>query len=374
MSLLASVQPFSHTAHIRGVVFSDYPRIAALTARNGLEMKNREEWEHMWANNPVYKRIPDWPMGWVAEVGQEIVGYCGNIPLSFSYKGQEIIGQAPHSLCLDPPHRGHMVLFAKRCLRYRKGVEYSVDSSANASSFKLLDALKVPRVPVGDWANSVFWIIDHAGFLASALERKRWPKFLAYPGAALLKGRDRLTKPSAWRRRANEVAPCETFDERFAAFWDELQQAYPNRFLSNRSREVLLWHFHFALKKKRIWIATLGDSSRITAYATFLRVDSPEIKLKRVRLVDFQVLDGNTEALIPLLAWALEACEKEGIHMLEAYGFRPDKQRVIDRIAPHRRQLPAWFYFYKVWNKEFAQEFRNPDIWDPSHYDGDATL
>ncbi len=369
-----AIPPLTKNAEVREATLRDYPLIAALSARNGLEMKSEEQWQHLWINNPVYKKSSHWPMGWVVGAGTQVVGYVGNIPLSLAFKGRELIGQAPHSLCLDPPYRGYMVYLAKRCLRYRKGVEYSIDSSANASSYKLLDALKVPRVPAGDWANSVFWIIDYPGFLSSALERKGWPKLLAFPGAALLKTRDRLTEPRAWRMKTANVIPCSGFDERFDLFWEELKQTYPNRLLTTRSSEMLQWHFHFALSKKRVWIATIGDGSRITAYAIFCRMDSPEIKLKRVRLVDFQVLDGKLTALVPLLAWGLQECEKDGIHMLEAYGFRPDKQGVIDKLAPHKRRLPAWFYFYKVWDKDLALELRNTEVWDPSHYDGDATL
>jgi|SRR5579872_977455 len=361
---------------VREAALSDYAQIAALHSRNGLEVKSQEEWEHSWVNNPVYKKVPKWPIGWVAEINSEVVGFVGNIPLSYFFKGREIIGNATHSLCIDPPYRGYLIFLAKRYMKFcRTQLEYSVDSSANANSYRLLDGLKIPRVPTGDWANSVFWITDYVGFLESALERKKLPRLLAYPGAALLKSRDNITKPGSWRRRTEDVTPCSTFDQRFDVFWGDLKSAYPNRFLSVRSRDVLQWHFKYALAKERAWIATRTEGARITAYAIFCRVDSPEIKLKRVRLVDFQSLDGTSQALIPMLAWALRQCEQQKIHMLEAYGFRPDKQSVIDRLAPYRRQLPAWFYFYKTWgNTDLEEILRDPEVWDPSHFDGDASL
>jgi len=75
-----------------------------------------------------------------------------------------------------------------------------------------------------------------------------------------------------------------------------------------------------------------------------------------------------------MLAWALRRCQEEGMHMLEAYGFRPDKQSVIDGLAPYRRRLPSWFYFYKTWDKKLGEELKDPQVWDPSHYDGDSSL
>lgn len=366
--------PNTADTKIREATLGDYAQIAALNSRNGLEVKSQEEWEHIWVNNPAYKNTPHWPIGWVAEMNSEIVGFVGCIPLSFFFKGREIIANCTHSLCIDPPYRGYLILLAKRYMKHCRRLECSVDSSANANSYRLLEALKIPRVPVGDWGNSVFWITNYVGFVGSALERKRWPKFLAYPGAAILRSRDRLTKPNLQIRQTMEVFPCSEFDERFDRFWEELKQAYPNRLLATRSREALQWHFKYALAKKRTWILTVGEPSRISAYGIFYRADSPEINLKRVRLADFQVLDGNTQKLVPMLAWGLRKCEEEGIHMLEAYGFRPEKQNVIDSLAPHRRQLPAWFYFYKAWNKNLEGELQNPEVWDPSHFDGDASL
>jgi hypothetical protein len=60
--------------------------------------------------------------------------------------------------------------------------------------------------------------------------------------------------------------------------------------------------------------------------------------------------------------------------MLEAGGFSPDKQGVIDRWAPHRRKLAAWTYFHKTSSPELQQELQDPHIWDPSQFDGDASL
>lgn len=359
---------------IREVVLADYDQIAALGARNGLGTISRKEWEHLWVENPVYKKFSHWPIGWVAEDAGVVVGYFGNIPVNYSFKGKELIAASVYSTSLDYPYRGYAILLIKRYLTWGHKIDFLVCTTANASSSKLVEGTRVPRVPAGDWGNSVFWITNYRDFIAVALEKKGWPKFLAYPAAAALRARDRLAKSHSWMDETCELKTCDGFDERFDVFWEELQQAYPNRLLANRSREVLQWHFKYALEQKRVWVLTFGDKSRILAYAVFFRHDNREIKLKRVRLIDFQVLNGDTQILRPMLAWALRRCRDEGIHMLEAYGFRSDKQSVIDKLAPHRRQLPAWFYSYKTWDKELVETLKNPEIWDPSHFDGDSSL
>jgi hypothetical protein len=84
-----------------------------------------------------------------------------------------------------------------------------------------------------------------------------------------------------------------------------------------------------------------------------------------MRLVDFQVLEDDTQLLRPLLCHALARCRREGIHMLEAFGFAPQKQRVIDSLSPGRRKLESWRYFYKAGNRQLAECLKNPQVWDP---------
>jgi acyl carrier protein len=369
---LAQSEPRSPT-EIREAVRGDYEQIAALTYRNGLEIKPREEWEHLWVNNPVYKKVPNWPIGWVVRNGTEIVGFLGNIPVSYHFKGREIIGASLHAFTLDSSHRGYGLLLLNRLLECGAAVEYLVGSTANANSSKVLERTGIAHVPTGDWENSVFWITNYAGFLNSALTRRGWPKLLAYPGSTALDLRDKFLKRS-WPRQSRELHPCSAFDERFDVFWEELKRAYPHRFLATRSREVLDWHFKYAHAQNRAWILTVEEGSRILAYGILYRHDNREINLKRIRLIDFQTINGDNEILVSMLAWGLRKCREEGIHMLEAFGFRPDKQRVIERWAQYRRRLPGWLYFYKAPNQSLHQELQDPNVWDPSQFDGDASL
>ena len=362
------------STQIREAILADYSQITAMCARNGLGTKSQEEWEHLWTGNPVYKKFSNWPLGWVVENATgEIVGFLGNIPVSYAFKGQEIIGASIYSFALDSSHRGHGLLLFERLLEWGKAVDYLLGTTANLSSAKLLEKNQIPRVPTGDWENSSFWITNYTGFLDCALSRKGWPKLLAYPGAAALKIRDTL-RPHRRLQQSAEINVCSGFDARFDRFWEELQRAYPDRFLTTRSREMLQWHFRYSLQQGATWIVTSEDDSRLLAYAIFSRCDNSEFNLKRVRLVDFQVLDGDARTLVPMLTWGVRKCREEGIHMLESVGFRPEKQRVIDGLSPYRRKLGAWSYFYAARNGTLQQDLRDPDVWDPSLFDGDASL
>lgn len=365
----------SETVRIREAGFEDYAQITAVVARNGLYIKSRQEWEHFWVSNPVYRRLSKWAIGWVAEkLDQEIVGYVGNLPLSAEFKGREIIIACPNSLVTDPSYRDYGGFLLWRLFNY-KTPELIVTSTANAFSVRLFEACRWLRVPAGDWGRAAFWITNSHGFVSSVLSQRGWPKLLSYPGSAILSLRDRFTKSDSWiEANRGDIRTCSGFDERFDVFWDELKRAYPERLLATRSREVLEWHFRYSLAQEKMWIVTVGDNSRLLAYAVFRRRDVPEHGLKRMQLVDFQTLNNDMKILVPMLACAITQCREEGIHTLEAFGFRSDKQAAIESLGPYHRQLPSWWYFYTPVNKALKLELRDPAIWDPSHFDGDASL
>jgi acyl carrier protein len=358
---------------VREASLAAYEQIAALIFRNGLGTKTRAEWEHLWINNPLYKRVPNWPVGWVVQDGAEIVGFLGNIPVSYHFKGREILASAIHAFSLDVSHRGYGLLLLKRLLESAPGVEYFVGSTANAHSSAVLDRLGVPRCPVGDWERSAFWITNHDGFARCAVSRKGWPGSWVSPASLGLKMYDKFLTTS-WPRQNHELSRQTSFDERFDIFWQDLQHAYPNRFLATRSREVLDWHFKFSLAQNKAWIVTYENGSRVLAYAIFHRQDHDELNLRRVRLIDHQALPESADVLPSMLAWGLRESREQGVHMLEAFGFRSDKQRAIDLLAPHRRKLSSWSYFHKISYPALQHELRDLQVWDPSQFDGDASL
>lgn len=354
--------------------FEDYEDIAAVQSRNGLIAKPLAEWKYLWIGNPLYQQLTEWHLGWVAENEEgEIVGYVGHVPLSYEFRGRQIVAACAHGLSIDSSYRGYGVHLLKRHLG-DKYTDVVLTSTANPNSGRLCDAL-CSRVPTGNWSETRFWITNHDGFAASALQSKGWPSWLSFPASTALALRNRLSKPTAFMRvqDANDLQVRLDFDETFDTFWEELKSAYPGRFMATRSRALLQWHFNYAMAKDKIWIVTAGES-RICAYAIFYREDNPAIGLTRMRLVDFQALGSADEMLVPMVAWACRRCQEQGIHMLEAFGFRPETQQVIDSLKPYRRPLPFWQFFYRVRDKSLRSQLADPTVWDPSHYDADATL
>ena len=339
--------------------------------------KTYEEWSHLWLANPAFQQRPDWTIGWVIEDrNQRVVGSVGNIPLEYTLDGARIRASSGRALVAEPAHRSACLMLLDQLIN-RNTAELYLNNTIGpeaAASFRLFEC---PRVPSGMWDQAAFWIVRYpesfAAFLLPIAHAAARP--LSYPLAAAAFLRDRL-KTAALRRRQVEVQACSAFDERFDEFWDRLRTRFPHVLLAVRSRETLEWHFKYALLKNRLWIATVSEGSQLTAYAIFERKDpgGHAEGLRRMRLVDFQSLEGGTALLPSILAWALRRCHQESIHLLENVGRWMERGELLHSAAPYRRKLPTWTYFYRANLPQLARSLADRKVWAPSLYDGDATL
>lgn len=354
---------------LRETSFSDHEQIARLTLKHGVNSKSFDEWRHVWANNPEYRRQPVWPMGWVLEDSHGVVvGTVGNVPLAYELEGRRLVAAAGRSWVVDEQYRGYATVLMERYFR-QKGVDLFVNNTINLNAEPAFAAFGSVRVPMGSWNRSSFWITNYVGFAKGALLAKHWrhPALLSWPVAAALYSKDLLKPGLSASSRGVKLEPG--FDERFDVFWGELKQRRTNVLLGVRDRETLAWHFHHRLLKKQVYVLTVSERNRIVAYMIFLRRDHHEFGLKRIGLVDYQSLDDDRRVFNPMLAWMLRTCRKEGIDMLEDVGVCMDWLK-----PPHYRDLPSWLFCYKAATKSLAGKLAEKAAWCPTLYDGDATL
>jgi hypothetical protein len=367
-----------HAPRLREASPGDYAQIAALESRYGLETKSEDEWKHLWFNNPVYKAMRTrWPIGWVLETeDRQIVGYLGNIPLPYEFQGNPVITAIAHAWVVESPYRGYSVMMLDRYFD-QDYVDLFLNNTVGAEALTAFQVFNSSPVPVGAWNQSAFWVPNYHGFASSWLKAKGWTRAdaLSYPLCAALAVQDLPGWPSLHRRTNGvEVQPVSDFDRRFDDFWQVLRNRCRNQLLAVRNSELLQWHFKYALPNRKVWVLTVQKGSGLAAYSIFYRQDSPKFGLKRVRLADYQSLDGDTGLLVPMLRYALKKCQKERIHMLEYIGLVPPIASTVEKLRPHQRDLPSWLYFYKARDSGMAQRLADPTAWKPCWFDGDACL
>lgn len=363
-------------AVIRQTRFDDYRGIGSLLSRQGLPIRAYADWAHLWTGNPIYNCIPDWPIGWIVEAENEIVGYLGNIPLKYDYAGRNLVGAASYGLAVDPNYRNYSLPLIGRFYRQSQA-ELLLNTTANSQAAPVYRMFRANQVPVGDWNRAVYWITNYRGFMDRVLSTKKVPmaSVFSIPVGGCMRLKDSIINRKA-TAPSNSCRVCtrDYFDERFDTFWNEAVKQSCGRLMATRSREILDWHFRCDISSGKAWLATVEDKHALIAYAVFCRQDSLGFGLTRVRLVDFQTLSGRTELLIPLIAWGLDRCRKQRVHMLEAIGFAHRKKEILEGLAPYRRELPSWLYFYKANSATLAQALFDPQVWDPSCFDGDSSL
>jgi hypothetical protein len=182
-----------------------------------------------------------------------------------------------------------------------------------------------------------------------------------------------LERPERIKAESKSVTQVEWFDDSFEEFWRVLRKKSEG-LVADRSREALEWHYHIAKKQGILWIAIIRKRDTLASYGIFVRQDSQKTQLTRMRLVDFQSIGYRFEDLLAFVNWGFRKCREEKIDVLESIGFSPCVQGTIESIAPHHRRLPSWTYFFKANNPGLAAELRNAKVWNPTLFDGDASI
>ncbi|MCU1335689.1 MAG: hypothetical protein JWO19_1270 [Bryobacterales bacterium] len=362
----------------REACFEDYDQIAALQSRNGLATRSREEWTALWKGNPAYEqRRGQWPIGWVLEAESgTLVGFIGNVPISYSFKGQELVAATSISWVVDPNYRRFSMILLDRITR-QKDIDFAISTTVSANAEPGYRTFHWSRVPLGAWDKSEFWITNYRGFLQCVFRMKSLPLAgpLSYPAAAALflwDGVAQVGRKTNASSSAGEL--CSQLDSRFDDFWTELKNQNHNVLLAVRSRETLEWHFGYSLRRGSSWILGVSTGSRLVAYAIFNRQDNPVPQIKRVRLIDFQALRGFETVLQAVLAWGLQKCREQGVHILENVGCSLVRPELPQIRAPYHRTFTSWAYYYKAKNKELNETLKDPAVWAPSSFDGDLSL
>jgi len=367
------------TPKLREARFEDHSQIAALASRFDLHVESSPAWAHLWTNNPACRASQNKvPIGWVLDIGEgSIAGYLGNIPIAYELRGQRFVAATTRAWVVDTPYRSYSPLLLATYFQQRN-VDLFLSTTVNPLSEPAYCSFQSSRAPVGAWDRTLFWITHHRGFVASYLRKsnRAMAGSLSYPLSAGLFLRDATMRSRLPKTSALTVQPCAAFDDRFQPFWESLKTKKSDILIADRSQDALDWHFKFALQQNRAWIYTVEGNSGLLAYSVFLRHDFHQVGLTRMRLADFQCVDPekSLDILTAMLATAIDRCRKESIHMFELVGATPALEKKLAAYSPHRRSLGSWLFYYKAKHPGLAQDLKNPDVWEPSLFDGDSSL
>jgi len=375
-TLSQTVSPQLAPPNLRPARLDDYEQVRLLESAHNMVTPPLREWRDLWLANPLWPRLEkDWPLGWVLEdAAQKLVGAIWNLPSLYHFQGRELICSNGRGWVVAEQYRGFALWLMDEYFN-QSGADLFVNTTVNASAAVVFSSMS-QRVPLGDWQSSAYWVTGYVGFARAAMRFKSLPMsgLLSYPAALGLWILDTLkSKPIPESSPSVVIAEAAEFDVRFEALWQELLRQNPNKLLAARDLCSLKWHYALPTRRGRMRILTASRDGLLRAYCVVKEQDGKH-GLTMMRFVDFQSIDTDFDHLPALLNASLRFSAARGFHCFELLGCDVPKMRAVDRFAPHRRRLKAWPFYYSAADPKLAAALTVSDVWDPSAYDGDASI
>jgi hypothetical protein len=361
---------------LRLASFDDYEQIRAVQSANGLSTKTREQWLHLWRNNPACWELPDWPAGWVLEnESGSIVGALENVPCLYRLGGRTYVCAFGRGWAVEPAYRVYALQLIVSQMR-QTNVDLLITTTAGSRTTELLTRSGWSQAPVGRWDRSAVWVTNYAETARSCLMKT--PRFVSSLAGPIVSATLRWKDAPPWRPRRSEgrwkLRWCADFDKRFERFWEELEERSSQRMLAVRSRQTLQWHFKYALQENRLAILSASDGGRVIAYAVIERRPVPSLGAERALLIDFQTLVADRDLVAAMISFAVERYREERVPIMENVGCWLEARQPLTKRPRFRRVLGSWSYLYYSKNQELAGKLRDPESWYPTQFDADASL
>jgi hypothetical protein len=385
ISSFSSEGSWSVNPVIREACYSDCEAIGALKRRNGLSTElTTDRWVGLWRENPAMPQDQSVPIGWVLEHEGNVVGYLGNIPIHYEFRGKRLLAAAASGFAVDTEYRSHSLRLSAAFFS-QKNVDFLLNTTANMAVGTVFQLCKAQKISQADYDKALLWIVDMRGFATSLLRHRGHGARVSAFGGAMLAPALRfaaLFRKHGRVRLPEEVAACETsvleanaigvaFDE----FWQRTLADRAECLLADRSARALRWHFGpGSARARQTRIVCAWRASRLAGYAALTHEDTENIGLTRSRIADL-IADGDDPDIIDALLHAtFQQARADGSHVLELIGF-PKRIRARSVAGgAYVRQLPSWPFWYKVVAPDLSESFSRETTWYGCSYDGDASL
>jgi hypothetical protein len=326
-------------------------------------------WRVRWESYPFAAECRDIPIGWVIEAdGGAIGGSIGNVPMLYDLGGRKVKAAIATSWAVDAGHRTLAIQLITAFYR-QKGVDLLLNGSANIVTAQVLTALRIPRVPIPDYARPCFWAVRPRAFARAALMRRSisGAAVLAYPAGLALGLRDIL------RRSGRGAISCRVdtlhgFDERFDLLWRDVT-AGPPRLRAVRNRAVLEWRFGADLRKGEAVVLTAENAGKFCGYAVLARRQGSDLGMELYDVADLQAVGDSPGIVRDLLLGAIRFARQAGADAVKFTTGTPAKRAPAEALLPYSYRLPLWQLYYRTTQAELGAALSSADAWDFSLFD-----
>jgi hypothetical protein len=319
-------------------------------------------------------------MGWVLEAQGKVVGYIGNIALTYRYGDRTLNAVVGSSLVAEPAYRAVSISLNAAFFR-QKSVDLYLTTSAIEVVGKIACAFKSVPLPQPEYGSTLFWVLQPGAFAEVVMKKLHLRPPISRIGSvfgSLAVRADRFLR----RRRPlgegttlaiQDMGVGEIGDE-FETFWIEKLKEGP-RLLADRSPATLRWHFEFPGDQGSARVLCCRKNGELLGYAV-VRHEEPglETGLRRSIIADMLAKGDDPTVLRSLWIAAYEQAKQAGSHVFEVLGFPPRVRQICSDWHPYVRSYSACPFFYKAVDETLQKTFSDERVWYASPFDGDTTL
>ena len=363
---------------IREIQIEDYIQIKELHKKYNLRILNKDEWIKFWIENPCLSASDNsFPLGWVLEDNKKrIVGSLGNIPKEYYYKNKKFVIACSHAWIAEDKYRLEAFSLLNSFFS-QKNIDIFMVTSANNISAKIFTRYNAKKIPLQNYQNSMFVILDLEKLIYSFLKYKRLPfekmfgKLVFYLASIIF-----YKKLTFWKKihQSKKVILSEIIDSKFDEFWNTYKLDFQDKFLQSRTTSWVKWHIQKKIENGKAWIMSVIENNILLGYAICLERNNDKIELKRITLIDLVSLKDNEEVYFSLIKNCIIEAKKRGYHMFEIVGFKDLKRKIFSKFQTFSRKLSIFPFYYKTSNNISENFLEIQDTWDSSLIDGDSFL
>ena len=367
------------TVKVREVQFSDFEAVQELKRRWGLSPDSMENWDRLWRQNPALQepRAP-YPMGWVLDTGDKIVGYLGNIVLRYFLGDRILIAATSHGFVVEPEYRASTTRLSAAFYR-QPAVDIHLTTTAIEAVARISQAFKADPLPQADYDTVLFWVLRPYRFAKTLIKRLGAGDAASEIGArfaALAISAEGILRGRRPRRPAGDLVisdiSVQEIGEQFEALWNAKRRE-GSRLLADRSAAVLQWHFTIPGDRGRARVLCCHQDRDLVGYAIVRHDPSPDDGQKSM-VADLLVKQDQPEVIEALWHAAYEHARKAGSDVFEVLGFPENIRHACSAWRPYQRKYPACPFYYRASEPGLHTRLSDGSAWYASPFDGDTSL
>jgi hypothetical protein len=359
---------------------SDALGVKQLAVRNGLTGEVTDDaWQWLWVDNPACPAA--WPIGWVLEHEQQLVGYIGNIPRRYVAHGRPVIAACARAFVVDLIFRRHALKLLSAFYK-QNGADVYLFTGANPMAAPLYQLAQARPLPQANFNNTLYWIFSAAGLIASTVRKRGVPKLLAATVAHTvgplldlwqwLVCRNRMALPTGL---SISVLDPQDIGPEFDDFWSRWCADTLPQFKAERSAELLRWQFaHSAAAARQPVFLCIRQNGTLMGYVVLTRWDSTSVGLQRLMVADLVAVGNRPELVVGLMRGALSYGRSTRVHLLQCTGLPVEVRQSLAYLAPRRRTMSDVSFFYFPKAESLVEWLAQPEHWYASMQDGDSLL